>query len=326
LKKKKGPKWHHWIPRSYLSAWCDPAVPKGHAPYVHVFDKDGTDARKKAPVNIFALNEYYTITRQDGSRDLSLETWLSGLETSFANCRRDFLAKGKDLPGPRKAKLLVFVAALHARTPAMIGHHQQFWKELEDTGQQLVRWAKTATPQERKSVARALSSPSDRRSSMSLNEVSEFANRPVQNLLPALVAAEAPLLARMALYVLCTKSKPGFITSDKPVSWFTPSWHKKPPFWQSPAFMDRDLEITMPISPNQMLLLMHGDHTSPCQYVEVNDNLVSELNRRTRFECENQFVVSSNVTEPYWFDPGTMPDDAWEKLHPEYAAKSDAKI
>ena len=43
----------HFVPQSYLRAWCDPETPDGQEPYVWRFAKDGTDARRKAPENIF---------------------------------------------------------------------------------------------------------------------------------------------------------------------------------------------------------------------------------------------------------------------------------
>lgn len=309
-------KAQHFIPKSYLSGWCDPTAPSGHTPYVHVFSKDGLTSRKKAPGNIFTLNDFYTITESDGSRNLRLEHGLEHFERAFFNSRREFLEQHRDLPAARRAKLLDFMATLHARTPAMIEHHGAFWKEIEDAGLKIERQMKSATPEERKRAVSALSSPGKKGRGMSLDEVSRIANSPVEHLLPALISAEAPLLRKMAVIVLCAKSPIGFITSDKPVVWFCPSAHKKPPLWRSPSFSDPDLEITLPLSPHQMLLLMHGDNNAPIQYVDVPDNVVSELNRRTRFHCDQHFVGRTTATESYWFDPGAMPDDAWEKQNP----------
>ena len=55
-----------FVPNSYLKAWCDPDVPSEHTPYVWRFSKDGTEARKKAPKNIFTETDLYTITLRTG--------------------------------------------------------------------------------------------------------------------------------------------------------------------------------------------------------------------------------------------------------------------
>ena len=127
------------------------------------------------------------------------------------------------------------------------------------------------------------------------------------------MAGEFPLLMKMKCFVLCTNSEIGFITSDAPAVWFDPEWHKKPPLYRSASFSDPKLEITVPLS-NQMLVLMHGEANAPrlVQYVDIADDAVAELNRRTRFRCDKEFVVRIQRAEPRWFEQGTMPADAWE--------------
>ena len=34
-------KKQHWVPESYLTAWCDPGTPADQEPYVWRFSKDG---------------------------------------------------------------------------------------------------------------------------------------------------------------------------------------------------------------------------------------------------------------------------------------------
>jgi Protein of unknown function (DUF4238) len=79
----KSHKSQHWIPRSYLRAWADPVAPDRHEPFVHVFSKDGKEHRKKAPVNVFAETDLYTIKLPDAGRDLRLEHGLSDLDGSY---------------------------------------------------------------------------------------------------------------------------------------------------------------------------------------------------------------------------------------------------
>ena len=180
-------------------------------------------------------------------------------------------------------------------------------------GEEMDRQMKVATPKERRRVASFAATDSDR-PAMSLDDVRKLRASPMQHTLGPLMAAEFPLLTRFRCFVLCTASEIGFITSDAPVVWFDPEWHKKPPLYRSASFSDPGLEITLPLSSMQMLVLMHGEANTQrlVEYVEVPDKAVTELNRRTRFQCDKEFIARIPKTEPRWFEQGTMPADAWE--------------
>jgi hypothetical protein len=125
-------------------------MPPGHEPSVHIFAKDGSTHRRKAPANIFTETDIYTIKRPDGRRDLRLEHGLSGLETAFSTIRKDFLAERRQLPVARSVKLMAFVAALHSRTPVLRDHHMKFWTEVQEMGERLEQQMRTATLDEKK--------------------------------------------------------------------------------------------------------------------------------------------------------------------------------
>jgi hypothetical protein len=111
-------KKQHFVAESYLKAWCDPETPKDHEPYVWRFSKDGPDARRKAPTNIFHETDMYTIELPGGRRDLVLEQGLSQLESAFVTLRDSKLRRHLLLEPDEFALLCVFVAATHARTKA----------------------------------------------------------------------------------------------------------------------------------------------------------------------------------------------------------------
>jgi hypothetical protein len=48
------------------------------------------------------------------------------------------------------------------------------------------------------------------------------------------------------------------------------------------------------------------------EYRDIPDKIVAELNRRTRFRCDKEFIVRIHRTEPRWFEQDAMPADAWE--------------
>jgi hypothetical protein len=300
-----------------LRAWTDPDSPADQQPFVHVFSKDGSWHRKKAPSNLFAATDLYTINLPDGGRDLRLEHGLADLESGFALLRKDFLAARRKLSAQRHVKLMAFVAAMHARTPSFSDHHMKFWNDVRLQGERMERWLKTAPPEEKQRAAReSFSSPQDR-PSISMEDVRRITQNPMQYTL-GFVGAELPHLIRMRCTILCTESDPGFITSDAPVIWFDPDWYKKHPIYRSPSLSDPLLEITMPISPNQLLLLNHLPKVGslkPIQYFDVPETVVVEANRQLRFQSDKDFVVRRGVVDPKWFDPGTPPPDTWEATH-----------
>ncbi len=54
-------KRQHYVPRSYLKAWLDPACPPKQTPYVWIFEKDQRTGRRKSPEKILRETDMYTI-------------------------------------------------------------------------------------------------------------------------------------------------------------------------------------------------------------------------------------------------------------------------
>jgi hypothetical protein len=304
--KAKGHKKQHFVAESYLKAWCDPQTPAGQTPYVWRFNKDGSDPRRKAPENLFRKTDLYTIHGPDGGRDLTLEHGLAGLESEFVRIRDSSLANMQMISPVDHVLLCAFMAAAHARTPAQRDHLGGQWATLLEKMDRMREWAKTATPEQKR-----LAAPLDRtpRSSLSYDDVKTFAKTPMQTMLPTIVRTEAPLLARLDFLVL-TSSVGGFITSDSPCVRYDPEAYRRPPLYQAPALMYESIEISLPVSPRQLIVLNRRGLSG---YGEVRESIVDEFNRRTRFYCSEYFVNNVNQTKPVWFDPGVAPADSWKR-------------
>lgn len=117
----------HWVPSSYLEAWCDPDLPPGHSPYVWRFPKHGGKGHRKAPHNIFAETDFYTIALPDGQRDLSLEHGLGTLEERFCRIRKSRIERREPLSDEEKVWVCAFIAAMRFRTRAQRIAFQQQW-------------------------------------------------------------------------------------------------------------------------------------------------------------------------------------------------------
>lgn len=119
---------------------------------------------------------------------------------------------------------------------------------------------------------------------------------------------------QLDLVVFTTTASPGFLTSDNPCVWFDPDSYRRPPLYQGAGIASPGIEITLPVSPDQLLIFQRGGLNG---YFPVTEHAVDQMNRRTRFGCAEYFVANANTTRPIWFDPGEEPEDSWGKLHPE---------
>lgn len=301
-------KKQHFIPVSYLQAWVDQTTPKGHTPYTWIFNKDGSEPRQKAPVNVFWESGMYTITKADGERDLVLEHGLAQLESWFAKIREQNIMCQLSLDETEHMQVCAFIAAMTARTKLFRDHQKSQWGNVLEHMECLIKWAETATDEE-KMQAVSMSSSSDR--SMGYEEVKSLAENPLQDILPQLIDELTPLLYKLDFCVLTTMDSIGFITSDHPCVWFDPEAYKRPPLFRSPALIYESIEIYLPVSPMQCISLNRRGITG---YLAINESIVNDVNRMTRFYAGEYFVVRKNEKRDVWFDPGEEPADSWEKV------------
>ena len=306
-------KKQHFVPRSYLKAWCDPNTPEGQEPYVWVFSWDGSNPRRKAPDSLFHETDLYTIELPGGGRNLILEHGLSQLESEFAKIRDAKLRAQAPLEPGEDAWLCAFIAATYARTPAQRDHQRKQWGKVVALSERMIEWAKTATPAQMR-AASSLRTP-NRERGLTYDDVKSLAEKPLQTAMMTNIKTLIPLLMRLDLAVLtCSDNMPGFITSDNPCVWFDAEACKRPPLFQSPALMYESIEITLPVSPRQIVWLNRRGRNG---YFPAGESLVDQLNRRTRFSCVNHFVNNTNAIRPIWFDPGVEPEDSWRNQHPK---------
>lgn len=281
-------KKQHFVPRSYLKAWCDPDAPAGHEPYVWVFERDSQVGRKRAPGNIFYETDFYTQPGPGGERDLSLEEMLHRIETKFDKVRRKS-DRRLHLTVKDRFWLCAFCAAMHGRTRVQREHRRKQWGEVLESMNKLAEWAKTASPEDLKKH----SEPPSRQGSQSWSQedVQRIVDYPVQTGLPQHIQIETPILCRMSLAILCTNDDLGFITSDHPCLWFDPDHPYS-------GLGSKTIEVTLPLSPRRLLFL---NWQGVSGYIPAPLFLVQDANRMLRFECEREYIVRRNEVRSYWF-------------------------
>jgi uncharacterized protein DUF4238 len=121
--------------------------------------------------------------------------------------------------------------------------------------------------------------------------VKRFADKPMQTMLAPMVEEGTLLLARPDFLVLVSTGS-AFITSDHPCVWFDPKGYKQSPLYQAPALIYESIEITLPVSPRQLILLNRrglsgyvrsaggrGRRVQPADALSVHGVLREELER-----------------------------------------------
>lgn len=310
-------KKQHFVPACYSKAWKDPDSPQNQTPYIWIFDKDGSNPRRKAPENAFHETDLYTISGPDGDRNLVLEKGLCQLEYEFNRVRNSKLNFRRELSPEDQIVLCAFAAAAQVRTPAMRDHQrEQFRRPLEMMEKMTARLDAMTEEEKTVFISRQPPSLSEKSSGLDYQAIKAMHETPLQMLLAPMVQTLTPLLCKLDMALLLTDDDIGFITSDHPCVWFDPEGYKRPPMYRSPALIYETIEITLPLSPSCMLML---NRQGVSGYIEVDRKTVTELNRRTRGFASDYFVVHRNHVEPIWLDEGKEPDDSWDKLHPRPA-------
>jgi hypothetical protein len=289
----------HFIPASYLAAWVDPSCPKRQAPYVWLFNKDGTGGRRKAPENIFHERDIYTIRTGERDRELVLEQSLSGLEHLFAKVRRACIEPRGTMTEDEHFTLCCFVAAMQARTPTQREHVRKQWRRHLELMDEHAARMKSAIDGERAAALR-ISRVSRSRDgpSLSHDQVREIVKNPMQTMLFPQIKAAAPLLQKLDLVILEADDEIGFITSDRPCIWFDPEAPKRPPMHRAPALMYPTIEITLPVSPTRCLLFNRRGVNG---YSRCSSPQVDVINRRVCAYANQFIVVQRNQTRSMWF-------------------------
>ena len=281
-------KKQHIIPNCYLKAWCDPNIPSGQSAFIWRVPKDGGKSFRRSPEKSFTSTDRYTIQLPNGERDLTLEDTLADLESKFVQIR-DRIKRRDKLTDTDRANLCLFTAGMHGRTYDAGEHWRKTQQRVHDVVVDLEH-AHGSTPK------------------TSLETAALLAIAPQHRLILGL-KHEAPIYFQMEMTFMVADDPIGFITSDSPCSWYNPKAHTLPPFYRSPGLAHKDIEVTMPITPQIIMLISHHKFEP---YMPVGSFFVDQVNHRTRAFADKEFVSWKGKTKPEWFVPYEMPPDSWE--------------
>lgn len=286
----------HWVPESYIRAWCAPTDPG----FVYLFSREGGPEGKKRPRGLFWEPDMYTKYRADGRRDVGLERGHEQLETRFGEIKKEIEAKatlGKKSTG----WLIGFTCALHARTPKIREHDRRQWNNVLRVARDVEQGMKRMDPGARMRMAGARGCQPSEGGSLSIEQVEAITKGPHQTLLlPRLVATMRVIgELNMKVAVFCTTAEAPFITSDAPCVWYDSAIELG--FNETRGMGSPTFEINVPISPTRFLVLSNAEEVTG--YVLLEPKHVAEFNRRTVRGCDRHFVSSTPNIDPAWFSP-----------------------
>jgi hypothetical protein len=284
VKKKK----QHVVPNCYLKAWCDPATPAGHEPYIWIHPADGGEPKRKSPKKTFTETDRYTIQSPSGDRNLHVEDTLANIETEFVHIRQR-LESVQQLSAQDFFLLCAFVAAMCSRTKPAGDNWATTWDTVRSQAKRLALDHGTIfdSPQLDDAVLNA-------------------SGRYVQITLKVLT----PMLFHMRSGIYYAENRGTFITSDNPCVWYDHDSFRRPPVYRSPALSHPNVQILLPLSPRSLLLLSHDGKWAG--YFRASEQFIDEVNRLIRFNSHEHIVTHDGQSKDAWFEERGLPADAWE--------------
>lgn len=321
-KKTNTHKKQHFVPQCYTKAWVDPASREQAKiePYVWLSDRDGSNTRRKSPGKLFTETDIYTI-RSGSNRDLRLEHGFQGLEDKFTRIRNTRFARGEWPSNEEMVWVLAFLATAQARTAGHRDHHRAQWGKIRERMEQFKEGYERASPEGQRAM-HSMTPPSlSKGRGMGLEEVRELEANPIQHMIVPVIETVLPMLGRMGVAVLRTNDPIGFVTTDEPCTWYDPEAYKLPPIYRGAALGSRTIEVTLPISPSQCMVLTHRSDLQG--YRDVPENVLNILNQRHIAHCSGAFIANSPEIRKEWLEVPPMPEDAWEKVRDKKIASGE---
>ena len=286
MKKTKQQEQQHTVPCSYLENFVDE---NGHVWVLDIDDK----IFNVGPDNILKERHFYSLSRSNGEKDMSVEDTLASIEGDFINIYREKFAKDLFLTDAERVAVSVFIAALMTRTRPYRDHLKNSMKEIKDW---MEDWKKHPMSDEEKRTKEAM--PSSGGATVDLETLKSglknFDEHHSTSILRSL-SHSAALIYHMKWSVWKNESY-GFVTSDDPVVLLRPASIKKfgiGTFGSAPGLKWKDVELTLPLSKGRLLLA--GWILNDDSYIQVDDEMTRKMNHRIITHSRDRVIASSKT-------------------------------
>ncbi len=295
-------KRQHYIPATYLRAWHDPNTPANQTPYIWIYPTDSLEAINKAPMNFFTENDFYTFFDPEGNRDLNLEQNLGRVENEFAKIRRTRLNHTRSLSDTEYLMICMFIASTYGRTKLFAAEWSDRATQVLQMGEKIVdRLSQATSDEDRKRLLNALPYRSKGEGQvLTFEDMKRLQKNPTTELLPELVPTLSKLLMQFPYIILIAPPDIEYVTTDAPVVWFDPKSFMIPRPFGAGGLVSPTLEITLPISPQQLIFISSQLFVSG-HYTAVDKSFVEQLNYRTMAFSHRFIIASHPIDGEQWF-------------------------
>lgn len=266
------PKNQHIIPRCYLKQFVDPRTPAGQEPYVWIFERDQRHGRRKAPKNIFAETDFYTL-----KGDYTIEKTLAQIESEYSSIFENKISKNIPLSPEEHVLFCAFVAAMLQRTLKQKENIERFIDEIVEQVTQL----------EQTHGIQPNTSEEWKRKKKDAHKLSVM----------AMIPEITTILFRMNVAFLCSDGRASFITSDAPAFLFNSALQFQR--FLGPGLKQKHVEIHMPLSPKISACFSWINNLRG--YLEVGQDTVHERNRAVFGHSHKYFIANSPNLKRRWF-------------------------
>jgi hypothetical protein len=254
------PKSQHTIPRLHLQHFAGPD------PVGQVWTYDAVAARQWSaiPVETGVQTHFYSAERDDGTMDTRLEEFLAQVESRAAPVYEDLLNLRLPKDAQARFDFAQFLALMYTRTTAM----RRMAGEVRGRGAQIHSYAYASNPKAFESLTRRVETEKGEKLDPELKEkVRQAMLNPSgytmevskESTLIALGASDklTPILGKMK-WCLVAAEHGYFITSDNPlVREVDPK--TRHPIYGDDGFINKTAEVTFPLSPKILLLLLWNE-------------------------------------------------------------------
>lgn len=252
------PKFHHYVPLLHLKHFVG-QTPHGH---VWTYDAETGQVRSSLPKETGGQTHFYSIERDDGTMDTTVEKCFSTVESAAAPVYEALLQGKIPAKGTReRADFAAFLALMFMRTPGM----RRMIGEVVGRGIQILAYAygtndtafkslnrraeadgaQQLTAEERERVRQTMVDPSGYRMEVPKERTFHILLSTANGLVP---------IFRNMKWTLIEAAHGFFITSDNPVIKDVDP-KSVSPFYGDGGFMNKTVEVVFPLSPRRALMM-----------------------------------------------------------------------
>lgn len=287
-KKKR----HHYIPRFYLKGFIDP----NNEPYIWVYEKGSSNIAKATSQNIGVQKNFYSFNMPQTDKDSdTLEDLFAELEGLVAPIFQKVKAR-ENINEQERILFALFLAFTMTRVP-------NFRKNVETVAAEHIKKIIVVYASNAKRFRSLIEKTVCKDEQISAEVLREFAldaNRWDVKVKPEFSLAMmglaldlVPIFNSMKWMFLIATDDYKFVTSDNPLFYFDPTHN--PTFLRGVGLLNKNVELTFPISKDLALL---GTWENLEGYVQINNNRVKAINRRTVVSAK-RFVFSSQKSDGF---------------------------